>query len=119
VSAHARAYAASFAAGKPIDSPVSTKLADGMACRTPHPEALEVIWKGVDRIVEVSDREVAEAIIALFTCTHNVSEGAGAAALAAAMQERSRLAGRRIAVALTGGNIDRELFAAVLNGDFS
>jgi len=119
VSAHARAYAASFAAGRPIDSAVSTVLADGMACRTPHPEALEVIWRGVDRIVEVSDREVAEAIIALFTCTHNVSEGAGAAALAAAMQEKSRLAGRRVAVTLTGGNIDRELFAAVLNGDFS
>ena len=93
---------------------MTTTLADGMACRTPQPEALEVIWRGVDRIVEVSDSEVAEAIRILFTCTHNAAEGAGAAALAAARQERSRLAGRRTAVVLSGGNIDRALLADVL-----
>ncbi len=114
VSAQAPAYAVSFTAREIREAPVTTTLADGMACRTPQPEALEVIWRGVDRIVEVSDSEVAEAIRILFTCTHNAAEGAGAAALAAARQERSRLAGRRTAVVLSGGNIDRALFADVL-----
>ena len=119
VSSHARAYSRSFTNKQAIDSPVSTRLADGMACRTPNPEALEIIWQGVDRIVEVSDLEVAEAIRTIFECTHNVSEGAGAAALAAAMQEKSRNIGRKIAIVLSGGNIDRELFASVLNKSFS
>jgi threonine dehydratase len=114
VSAQAPAYAVSFTAREIREAPVTTTLADGMACRTPQPEALEVIWRGVDRIVEVSDSEVAEAIRILFTSTHNAAEGAGAAALAAARQERSRLAGRRTAVVLSGGNIDRALFADVL-----
>ena len=114
VSAQAPAYAVSFTAREIREAPVTTTLADGMACRTPQPEALEVIWRGVDRIVEVSDSEVAEAIRILFTCTHNAAEGAGAAALAAARQERSRLAGRRTAVVLSGGNIDRALLADVL-----
>ncbi len=114
VSAHARAYAASFAAKQPIDAPVTTMLADGMACRTPEPEALETICKSVDRVVEVTDGEVAQAMRAIFECTHNVAEGAGAAPVAAARQERSRSAGRRIAVVLSGGNVDRTIFSDVL-----
>ena len=117
VSSHANSYAMSFNAGRSIESPVSTRLADGMACRVPEPAALEIIRRGVDRILEVSDSEVAAAMRMLFECTHNTSEGAGAAALAAAVQEMSKNAGRKIAVILTGGNIDREIFTAVLNGD--
>lgn len=116
VSAHAPAYAASFAAGTLREAPVTTTLGDGMACRTPQPEALEVIWKSVDRIVEVTDSEVAEAMRVIFTSTHNVAEGAGAAAVAAALQEKARLSGRRVAVVLSGGNVDRQLFAEVLDG---
>ncbi len=116
VSAHARAYAASFAERQVCEAPVTTVLADGMACRKPQPEALEVIWRGVDRIVEVTDDELAEAMCSIFTATHNVAEGAGAAALAAAMQEKPRLSGRRIALVLSGGNVDREPFAKVLSG---
>lgn len=119
VSSHARAYAESFRRRTPVDSPVTTRIADGIACRSPNPEALDVILKGVDRVVEVTDLEVAEAIRTIFECTHNVSEGAGAAGTAAAMQEKSRNAGRRIAVVITGGNIDRELFASVLNMTFA
>ncbi len=118
VSSHARAYAESFARKKPIDSPVSTRLADGMACRTPNVDALEIIRHGAARIVEVTDLEVAEAMCAIFECTHSVSEGAGAAALAAALQEKSRNIGRKIAVVVSGGNIDRELFVSVLNRSF-
>jgi threonine dehydratase len=114
VSAHATAYAKSFAAGHLIESPVTTRLADGMACRTPQPDALEIIMKGVERIVQVTDDEVASAMRTLFECTHNTCEGAGAAALAAAIQERSRISGQKVAVVASGGNVDREVFAAVL-----
>jgi threonine dehydratase len=85
-----------------------------VACRTPQPEALEVIWRDVDRIVEVNDDEVADAMRLVFECTHNCAEGAGAAAVAAAAKERERLAGRRVAVVLSGGNVDRRVFADVL-----
>jgi len=114
VSAHARAYALSFAARRATDSPVSTELADGMACRTPQPEALEVIWRHVDRIVEVSDREVAQAMRIIYECTHNAAEGAGAAAVAAIAQEREQVRGRTVAAILSGGNVDRAVFARVL-----
>lgn len=114
VSAHARAYAESFERRVAVDAAVTTQLADGMACRTPNPDALELILRGVDRVVEVSDAQVAEAMRAIFECTHNVAEGAGAAPFAAATSERARIAGRRVAVVLSGGNVDRDVFARVL-----
>ena len=114
VSAHARAYALSFSSRKPIEAEVTTRLADGMAVRTPSPEALELILKHVERIVEVTDDEVAQAIAVLFQCTHNCAEGAGAAPFAAIRKERVRLKGRKVAAVLSGGNIDREVFASVL-----
>ena len=114
VSAHATAYADSFNAGQLLESPVSTLLADGMACRTPDPLALEVILASVDHIVAVTDAEVAAAMGVLFECTHNVCEGAGAAAVAAAMQERAANIGRRVAVVASGGNVDRSVFAEIL-----
>jgi threonine dehydratase len=117
VSAHARAYAESFASRSAVESEVSTKLADGMACRVPESAALEVIWRGVDRIVTVTDEEIATAMRMLFECTHNICEGAGAAATAAAIQERPRIAGRRVAVVVSGGNVDRNIFASVLKGE--
>jgi threonine dehydratase len=114
VSAHATAYAQSFTARRPIESPVTTILSDGMACRVPEPAALELILQGVERIVQVTDDEVAAAMRMMFECTHNVCEGAGAAALAAATQERAQISGRRIAVIASGGNIDQDVFAEVL-----
>jgi threonine dehydratase len=94
---------------------VTTKLSDGMACSTPEPTALEIIIKGVDRIVQVTDDEVSAAMRTMFECTHNVCEGAGAAALAAATQEAQQIAGRKVAVIASGGNIDQDVFADVLN----
>ncbi len=114
VSAHSPAYALSFSARRVIEHPASTRLADGMACRTPDPEALESIWKGVDRIVQVTDDEIAAAMRMLFECTHNAAEGSGAAAVAAAVQEKSRLRGRKIAVVFSGGNVDRQVFAVTM-----
>ena len=114
VSAHALAYRLSFEAGRAIEAPVSTQIADGMACRVPEPEALAIIRAEVDEIVSVDDDEVTAAMRALFADTHNVAEGAGAAALAALLQQRERWAGKRVGLALSGGNVDSELFAKVL-----
>jgi threonine dehydratase len=114
VSAHATAYRDSFAAGRVVEAAVSTQLADGMACRVPDADALAIMLREVDEIVAVSDDEVAEAMRIYFSDTHNVAEGAGAAPLAAALQQRERLAGRSLGLALTGGNVDREVFARVL-----
>jgi len=117
VSSQARAYAVSFAERRPVSLEVGTRIADGMAVRTPDAEALELILEHVDRIVEVTDDEVAQAIAILFQCTHNCAEGAGAAPFAAICKERARLAGRKVGAVLSGGNIDRPLFASVLARD--
>jgi threonine dehydratase len=117
VSAHATAYLDSFRAGRCIDAPVSTVLADGMACRVAEEEALALMRREVDDVVAVTDDEVASAMRALFSDTHNVAEGAGAASLAAAMQQRERWRGKAVGVTLCGGNVDRSLFARVLAGE--
>jgi threonine dehydratase len=114
VSALAPAYARSFAEGRAVSHPVGTRIADGLACSTPDPVALELICAGVERIVEVSDDEVEAAMCALFSDTHNVAEGAGASALAALMQERDAMRGKRVAIVVSGGNVDRQVFARVL-----
>lgn len=114
VSAHAPAYALSVEAGRPVDHAVTTKIADGMACRTPVPAALDIIRRHVARVVRVTDDEVRAAMRAFFTDTHNVAEGAGAAGLAALMQERDRQQGRRVGVVLCGGNVDAAVFREVL-----
>ena len=101
--------------GCAVDAPVTARLSDGMACRVPEPAALELILKGVDRIVQVTDDEVAAGMRMMFECTHNVCEGAGAAALAAAIQEKNRIAGCKVAVIASGGNVDQDVFAGVLN----
>ena len=117
VSAHATAYLDSLQAGKPVESPVATLLADGLACRKPVPEAVALIEREAEDVVAVSDDEVANAMRLLYTATHNVAEGAGAAALAAALQLQGRWRGRRVGVMLTGGNVDARLFAKVLQGE--
>jgi len=97
-----------------VEAPVTTQLADGMACRVADAEALAVMAPHIDHIVQVSDDEVAAAMRAIFTDTHNVAEGAGAAALAAALQERDALQGQNVGLALTGGNVDAPMFANTL-----
>lgn len=116
VSTGAPAYARAIASGVIDSYPVTTRLADGMACRTPVASAVAALRAGLARVVEVDDVEVAAAMRALFVDTHNVAEGAGAAALAACLQERECVHGRRAAVVLTGGNVDAEVFAEVLQG---
>jgi len=113
---HATTYADSIAAGRVVEAPVTTRLADGMACRVADQAALDILRPHLDHVVQVSDDEVAAAMRHLFTDTHNVAEGAGAAALAAALQERASLRGQNVGLALTGGNVDAAVFAGVLAG---
>jgi threonine dehydratase len=114
VSEHAPAYALSFEQRRMVEHPVTTRVADGMACRTPEPEAIEILWRHLARVVRVTDDEVGEAMRLMYSATHNVAEGAGAAPLAAALKERDTLAGRKAAVILSGANVDREVFARQL-----
>ncbi len=106
----APSYALSFAAGTVVTTETSNTLADGMATRIPDADALAVIRKGASHIVQVSDEEIAVAIRAYWTDTHNLAEGAGAAPLAAALQEKIKLQGKRVGLILSGGNIDFDLF---------
>jgi len=116
VSENANAYAQSFAARRAVETASAATLADGMAVRVPVPAALEVIWRGAEAVVEVSDAEVRAAMRHYFTDSHNVAEGAGAAPLAAAMKHGGR-GRKRIGVILTGGNVDRSVFLQVLAED--
>jgi threonine dehydratase len=109
-SSEAPAYALSFAAGHVVRTNSADTFADGMATRVPDEEALAVIAKGAARVVLVGEEEIAAAIRAYWTDTHHLAEGAGAAALAAAMKERPRLQGRKVGLVLSGGNIDFDLF---------
>ena len=116
VSERANGYRLSWESGGVVATDSALTFADGMAVRVPDPDALELIRRGAERIVEVSDDEVAEAIRILFSDTHNTAEGAGAAPLAALIKERARQRGRRVAVVLTGQNIDRSMMLEVLAG---
>jgi threonine dehydratase len=117
VSTLAPAYQKSFQSGVPIDAPATTAIADGMACRSAVPEAVDIIRREVDDVVAVTDEEVASAMRLIYTSTHNVAEGAGAAALAAATQQRNRWIGKRVGVVLSGGNVDAAMFARALRGE--
>lgn len=116
VAANAPAYALSFAAGTVVTTDSAVTFADGMACRAPDPNALAIIRKGADRVVQVSEDAVAAAMRVYYADTHNLAEGAGAAPLAALMQERAAMAGRRVGVILCGANVDQPVFAEVLAG---
>lgn len=114
VSDRAPAFALSLEQNKIVSHEATTRIADGMACRTPVEEALSIAKAGSERVVLVSDDEVESAMRALFADTHNTAEGGGAAALAALMKEQESMRGKSIAVVLSGGNVDSTLFARVL-----
>jgi threonine dehydratase len=114
VSASAPAYARSLAEKRLVSHEATTRIADGMACRTPVPEALDAIGAGVERVVEVTDDEVEDAMCVIFEDTHNVAEGAAAAGLAALRRDGNRMAGRKVGIVLTGANVDARLFGPIL-----
>jgi threonine dehydratase len=115
VSAHATTYLDSFREKRIVQAPVTTELADGMACRVADEEALEIVLREAEDVVAVTDAEVANAMRILFSDTHNVAEGAGAAGLAAAVQQQDKWRAQTIGVALTGGNVDSAVLARVLS----
>ncbi len=117
VAEGAPCYALSFEAGAPVSTNAADTMADGMACRTPVPAAVVTINAGAARVVRVSDSEIMTAMRAYFTDCHNVVEGAGAAPLAALIQEAARMRGKRVGLVLSGGNIDRSLYLSALQAE--
>jgi threonine dehydratase len=113
---NAPATAQSFAAGRPVTTPSARTFADGIATREPNVDAVEAICRGSARFVQVSEDEIAEAMRVYFDDTHQVAEGAGAAPLAALLQERERMANRNVGLILSGGNIERARLLQVLGG---
>ena len=113
----APAVALSFEAGHPVSTNAASTFADGMACREPHAEAVAVIRRGAAAVVRVTEDEIAEAMRILYEGTHNLAEGAGAAAFAALLKDRRRRPGARLGAVLSGGNVDRPVFAKVLAGE--
>ncbi|MBL8704415.1 MAG: threonine dehydratase [Rhodospirillales bacterium] len=116
VSENAPTYALSFAKGSPVPTNSADTMADGLACRVPVADAVAIVNRGAERIVTVSDAEIKAAMRAYFADTHNVAEGAGAATLAALLHERDRMAGKKVGVVLSGGNVDTKVYRDVLAG---
>ena len=114
VAERAATYALSFEAGRPVSTETCDTLADGVSVRIPNAEALEVMLKGAERVVTVSEDEIEAAMRAYYSDSHNLAEGAGAAPLAALLQEKEKMAGRKVAVILSGGNVDTEVYRRVL-----
>jgi threonine dehydratase len=114
VSSESPSYSLSFRQHSIVEAPARTAIADGLACRKPNAQAMELIWENVARVVEVTDAEIAAAMRALYEDTHNLAEGAGAAGVAGAFKEKQLHGDKRIGIVLTGGNIDREDYCAVL-----
>jgi threonine dehydratase len=104
----------SFKAKRKLESPVTTVVADGMACRVPDDESLAIVLREAHDVIAVTDDEVKAAMRLLFTATHNVAEGAGAASLAAALQQKEALRGQVVGTTLCGGNVDADMFAKIL-----
>lgn len=114
VAEEAPTYARSFAAGRPVPTNRADTLAEGIAVRVPDEEALAIILKGAARIVTVSEAEIRQAARAMFSDTRNLAEGAASAPLAAALKERVRVTGKRVALIQSGGNIERGLLPELL-----
>jgi threonine dehydratase len=113
----APAIALSFQAKRPVPTNRAPTFADGLACRDPQQAALDMLLAGAERIVRVSEDEIADAMRLIYRATHNLAEGAAAAPLAALVKEKAQQAGKRIGIILSGGNIDRDRFAEVLRGE--
>lgn len=115
VADNAPAYALSMDAGEVVNTDTADTVADGLACRSPNADAFNIIKKGAARIVRVGEDDIVDAIGHYFTDTHNLVEGAGAAPLAALLQERETQAGRRVGLILSGGNVDRATMQSALS----
>ena len=114
VAEEAAAYAKSFLAKKVVETESAGTLADGMAVRVPNADSLAIIVAGAEDVMSLSEDAILDAMGHFFTDTHNLAEGAGAAPLAALLRDRQGMAGRKVGLVLSGGNVDKTLFARVL-----
>ena len=105
---------AAVAAGKPVALPSATTIADGIAVRRSGDRTLPMVQKYVDEIVTVEEEEIANAILLLLEREKTLAEGAGAAALAAVLNRKLPLVGKRVAILVCGGNIDVTLLARII-----
>lgn len=119
VADKAPAYALSFEAGKPVETNDAATFADGVACRSPDPQAVAIINAGAERIVRITEDEFRSAMRVYFFDTHNIAEGAGAGPLAGLLKEKDAMAGKKVGVILTGGNADKAQFLEAMAGDCS
>jgi len=117
VAERAPAYALSFETGKPVETNDADTFADGVACRAPDPQAVEIINAGAERIVRLAEEEFRDAMRAYFFDTHNIAEGAGAGPLAGLLQEKDKMAGKKVGVILSGGNADKDQFLQAMAGE--
>lgn len=104
VSEHAPAYALSFQQRQFVEQSSTTRVAEGVACKTPNKDALEHVIRHAHEIVTVNDDEAVAAMREIIQATHNIAEGAGALAYAALKKQRDAWQGKRVACVLTGGN---------------
>ncbi len=116
VAERAPSYALSFEAGQPVSTNSCDTVADGVSVRVPDADALEIILEGVERVVAVSENEIEAAMRAYFADTHNLAEGAGAAPLAGLIKEKDAMAGKKVGLVLSGGNVDTEVYRGILAG---
>jgi len=107
-------YALSFEAKAPISTNSADTFAAGLACRVPVDEVVDILSARAERIVRVGEEDMRAAMRHYFTDTHNLAEGAGAAALAALLKEREQMAGKRVGVVLSGGNVDLPVYRDIL-----
>jgi threonine dehydratase len=119
VAERSPSYALSFAEKRVVEAPAATLIADGLACRTPNPQAIEAISENVERVIQVSDAAIADAMRTLYQDTHNLAEGAAAASWAGVVQDTSTHDGPRVGIVLTGANVDAPIFAKALLGEFA
>lgn len=119
VSASAPSYALSFAAGRVVEQKSATRIADGIAIARAHETAFEILRHELDDVVKATDDEIENAMRVVFSDTHNVAEGAGAASIAALLKNKQAYGGKRIGAVLSGGNVDRNIFARVMAKDLA
>ncbi len=96
----------SWKQGRICETDSAATFADGLATRVAFELPFGIMRDGVDDMVLVSEAEIREAIVRLLRTTHNLAEGAGAAAVAAAWKQRAQLQGQNVVMVLSGGNID-------------
>jgi threonine dehydratase len=113
----APALCRAFHSGEPDEYPIAETIADGLASRVPSPETVAILRETLDDLIEVGEAELHAAIRCYADTLHQLAEGAGAAALAGALRLRRRIAGQRVGIVLSGGNITSALLVSVLHGD--